>query len=580
MKIKDKNQGNKLVSWSPLMIAAIYFGFSFLWIFFSDRLVESMYADAHTITQLQTYKGILFIFISTLIIFLLVHKEIKRKNKVIQFLYQSDQRYHKLTNSLPDTNVYLYNRQLESLLPAVSDKPSLENFIEWKPGKSIADIFGESEREAMLSITSEVFLGKESKGVFNLGKNYFEVRCSPLPDADGDINTGIAVIIDITAHKKAEIELKDRNLFIESIMDSVPVGFAVRYNKDTNFSYLNKQFQLIHNWPEEMLWDLRAYTDHVIIDPRIRNEILQALFSDDMPDQYREWNQVEIAQQNGQRSIVYIRIILLPAQDFLIFTVQDITELKQTEIELEEAKRGAEEADKLKTAFLANMSHEIRTPLNSLIGFTEILASGDFPPQKREKFVNTISQSGNYLTKIIEDMIKMAKIDSGQFKIKEETFNLNQLLRNIFKWFERNVDFDHEKITPEYRVDLEERDSNVLIDPVHVREIFEHLLSNAAKYTSEGTIAFGYSIQGDKIQFEVKDTGVGINKDEHEIIFDRFNQIKRANPENYAGTGLGLTICKHIIELMEGNIWVESEKGKGSSFYFTVPYKPFSKGHA
>ncbi len=263
-----------------------------------------------------------------------------------------------------------------------------------------------------------------------------------------------------------------------------------------------------------------------------------------------------------------------------IMTQNEVLEDHQSHLEqlvskrtsqLEKAKERAEESDKLKTAFLANMSHEIRTPMNAIIGFSTLLKQDEMTKAEKNSFIEQIQTNGDTLLHLIDDIIDLAKIEAGQlnFIFKETDVNiiLNELLLSFTQEAKR-INKSH------ISLNLENTSNNAFIiksDPYRLKQVLTNLLSNALKYTLNGSIKFGYSIHNSTIEFFVNDTGIGIEKDKITNIFDRFS--KGTNPEEqlYSGTGLGLSISKQIIENLGGKIQVKSEINKGSAFKFTLP---------
>ncbi len=236
--------------------------------------------------------------------------------------------------------------------------------------------------------------------------------------------------------------------------------------------------------------------------------------------------------------------------------------------ELIKAKEKAEESDRLKSAFLANMSHEIRTPMNSIMGFADLLKESDLSVDQRDKYISLIEEAGERMLDIISDLIAISRVESGQEEVKISLFNLNELLDYNYILFRKSA--IHKGI--ELRVDKKEDTSmvNFNSDRDKVYTILTNLLSNALKYTDKGSVTFGYEMEDDYVRFHVKDTGIGIPADKIDKIFNRFVQVDQSFTKSYEGNGLGLPISKAYTEMLGGKIWVESEPGKGSCFYFTI----------
>lgn len=252
------------------------------------------------------------------------------------------------------------------------------------------------------------------------------------------------------------------------------------------------------------------------------------------------------------------------AKDICIF-IERIRNLE----DLTKAKERAEESDRLKSAFLANMSHEIRTPLNSIVGFADLLLDPDFDREQYADFARIISNSGNSLLSIISDIMDISKIEAGQIKVYKASFSVVQLMKEIHKQqafmaIEKGLELKI-NVSNELETLLIESDENRL------RQILVNFVGNAIKFTSKGYVEIGAKVQGDSVLFHVKDTGIGIPQEYHNEIFDRFRQVEDADTRKYGGNGLGLAISKSLVELLGGQIGIESEQGKGSTFYFTVP---------
>jgi signal transduction histidine kinase/CheY-like chemotaxis protein len=239
--------------------------------------------------------------------------------------------------------------------------------------------------------------------------------------------------------------------------------------------------------------------------------------------------------------------------------------------ELMNAKIRAEEADRLKSVFLANMSHEIRTPMNGIIGFCELLKKQNIPDEKKTEFLDIIAASGERLTNVIDDLINYSLLEAGQFSISYLEMNVNDLLHDLYAIYKRKA--EDKGLELKLKTGLKDKDASIITDGQRVRQILVKLIDNAFKFTSKGSIEIAYKVlKNDSIRFVVKDTGIGIGIDKQRYIFEGFRQADEGATRTYGGTGLGLSISKRIIELMGGEIYLESEHGMGSLFYFDLPY--------
>ncbi len=253
----------------------------------------------------------------------------------------------------------------------------------------------------------------------------------------------------------------------------------------------------------------------------------------------------------------------------------DISKRKQVEDALIKAKEKAEESDELKSAFLANMSHEIRTPMNAIVGLSGLLGDSELPLSERQAFSVIIKENSNLLLQLIDDIVDISKIEAGQMTLRPAKCNISSLLEDIYESF--NIQVKEKGKSINFCVKKERTDENLYTytDPQRLRQIIINLISNALKFTEEGSVEFGCSLKSDgKILFFVKDTGIGIPKNKLALIFDRFRQVDDSGTRHHRGAGLGLSISKSLAELLGGSIWAESEKGKGSTFFFTIPYQP------
>ncbi len=260
----------------------------------------------------------------------------------------------------------------------------------------------------------------------------------------------------------------------------------------------------------------------------------------------------------------------------IILFSTDITELKKFEDELVEKnkqlileKEKAEEADRLKTAFLANMSHEIRTPMNGIIGFTNLLKEPDLTGEEQEEFIEIIQKSGQRMLSTINDIVDISKIESGLEKVQKDEVDPLELIREQYDFFRQEALARNIKL--EYAVGILPDGFRMITDSGKLNSVLINLIKNALKFTHEGSIKIGLDVIGKQVRFYVADTGIGIPENRQEAVFDRFVQADIADTRVYEGSGLGLAICKSYLEMQGGKIWLESEVGKGTAVYFSLP---------
>lgn len=280
---------------------------------------------------------------------------------------------------------------------------------------------------------------------------------------------------------------------------------------------------------------------------------------------------VRILHENNRISWTRVNVLVRnykPEQGFIemLCINYDITELKNIETKLIEAKDKAEESDRLKSAFLANMSHEIRTPLNAIVGFSSILAETEDPEEKKQ-YLEIVEKNNELLLQLISDILDLSKIEAGTFDMSVGEVNFNQLCNDI-------VQILRPKTSPnvELRFIPGATECTIFSDRNRLQQVIINFVNNAQKFTSLGSITIGYHLRDEEIEIYVSDTGIGILPEKQKDIFQRFIKLNTF----VHGTGLGLSICKSIVDQMGGRIGVESEPGKGSRFWFILPLKPAS----
>jgi len=285
-----------------------------------------------------------------------------------------------------------------------------------------------------------------------------------------------------------------------------------------------------------------------------------------------EKQEFHITTKSGD--VRHCEFFMVPLDTSSMIIINDITTIINTQQELVKSKEKAEESDRLKSAFLANMSHEIRTPMNGIIGFADMLRKPGKSDEQNNAYIDIIYKSSNQLLKIINDILDISKLDAGQTIVKETQCSLNVIIDELHMQFSKDNIADDEI---EFRVlkSLPNEKTMVITEERKLRQVLSNLLSNAFKFTSSGSIEFGYKLIEDNfLEFYVKDTGIGIQKEKQDIIFERFRQVEESFTRKYGGTGLGLAISKGFVELMGGKIRMATVEDKGTTFFFTIPYKP------
>ncbi len=245
--------------------------------------------------------------------------------------------------------------------------------------------------------------------------------------------------------------------------------------------------------------------------------------------------------------------------------------LKENQNELIIAKEKAEESDRLKTKFLNNMSHEVRTPLNGILGFTDLLNNPDLDYNTKKEYIQVINQSSHQLLKIIDDIVEISKLETQQHVINSDKVDINKITQELLLEYTAK---NSKNIKLNLLNGLPDNDCQVIIDGSKLYRILNNLLENAYKFTEKGNINFGYHVMNNTIKFYVKDTGIGIDRSKQEDIFKCFTQENSDTSIIYGGLGLGLSISKEYVKLLNGDVTLSSEKGKGTEINITVPYIP------
>ncbi len=395
-------------------------------------------------------------------------------------------------------------------------------------------------------------------------------RLHRLPSA---VNNALALREEIIRKKEIEEALESAESEFESLRNNVPLA-VYRSNVNGQLIYANPAFLEMFGF-DTLREVLKISIPDYYVRPEERENLMNELLSKGVVKNY----EIEINRRNGEHfwGLFNIRAIFNKNGDHIYQDgiISDITEIKIAREELIAAKEKAEESDRLKTAFLANMSHEIRTPMNAIVGFSDLLLDSSYSKEQIEEFVRTIQSSGDTLLRIINDILDVAKIESGILTFEQTPFQVNSMLKDVYQSF--NGRKDTSKIEFNLLPGSPESDITLISDETRIKQILNNLLVNAFKFTHQGQINIGYVLKENEVEFFVTDTGIGIPEDKQAIIFEMFRQVDESHTREFGGTGLGLTIAKNLIEKMGGEMWLNSDPGKGSDFRFTIPFDPEMK---
>ncbi len=381
---------------------------------------------------------------------------------------------------------------------------------------------------------------------------------------------------DISARYEIQKTIKENEQTLTSIFDHAPfimllVDKNMRITKINSNQLINAQSHTdIINQPVYKIFNHKESSNKFI---------LQKLFEESFYND-KTFNKVEgeIYIQNDSKNIetrtilASSTVIYKSSEKHVLITIDDITPRKKMEEQLKISKEKAEESDRLKSAFLANMSHEIRTPMNGIIGFAQMLKNQTRKNEKEARYIDVILENSDRLMMLVNDLLDISRIESGQLQFVYKTANLKQLLNDLHQLFapsakKRGIDLELEKTTNDI--------INIKTDIERLRQVLSNLIHNAIKFTEEGRVSFGFDVKKNNwVVFYISDTGIGIPKAEQENIFERFRQIDYEFAKMKGGTGLGLALSKRIVEHLGGSIHVESKEGVGSIFRVLLPFSP------
>jgi PAS domain S-box-containing protein len=383
----------------------------------------------------------------------------------------------------------------------------------------------------------------------------------------------------------AKLKLDESERRLTQVLESGNI-LSLLLNKDGSIKYCNNYLLQITGYAQKEIMGKNWF--EIFIPKDIKDEIHQ-VFSNSINSKCLEKNyEIMILSISGEQlhiswyntvlhsdsneviGVASIGVNITRRKVYERKLVEKNNEYKQINRKLIEAKEKAEESERLKSAFLANMSHEIRTPMNGILGFADLLKEPDLLIDQQQQYIQVIEKSGNRMLNIIDDIIDMSKIESGILQVNSEELDINEIIDYIHIFFKSEI--IDKGIQFVCKIPVPSKKVIIKTDGEKLASVLVNLLKNAIKFTLQGSIEFGYEVKEKHLEIFVKDTGIGIPIAKQEVIFERFIQVDIEDKMAQQGAGLGLAISKAYVGLLGGEIWVASEVGQGSVFYFTIPY--------
>ncbi len=505
--------------------------------------------------------------------------DISQRKQVEDSLYESEEKYSKAFQSSPylialtnliDGKFIEVNNAFTSVLGFTNEEVIINSEIGFNIWVDI------EERKWVtttlldgMDVTGKEFLFKKKNGEIITG--LFSAKIIKLNNKFCVISS----INDITERIRAEEALKESELLLTA---------SIENQKDTIIFSIDKNYQYLYFNKAHLDFMKYAYNK----DIKTEMNIMDCITSDDdrlvAKDNYdhalrgESHSDVRICGDTNRAFYEsFFNPITNDKNEIIGVTGlgRNITERKQFEIELIKAKEIAEDSDKFKSTLLTNMSHEIRTPMNGILGFAELLKEPNLTSEELQNFIKTIGISSARMLNTVNNVEDFSKIKSGLMKVNKQDSNINEQIEFVYNFFKPEVESKGMQFS--FKNGLPSNEAIIKTDFEKIYSILINLVKNAIKYSDKGSIEFGYEKIGKYLEFFVKDCGIGIPMDKHEAIFEPFIQTDIGDTKALQITDLGLSISKSYVEILNGKIWVESKEGKGSIFYFTIPYNAVSE---
>ncbi len=495
--------------------------------------------------------------------------DITERKLAEELLRESEEKYRGLVENSPD-GIVTYVDDKITYVNSEALRIVRANSYDQIIGKSVLEFVHPESKESIIQRMQEVLIDDnatqivEEKLITLTGEMvYAELKA--IPTLFEHQNAVQVIIHDITERKRTQEKIKQ----LSQAVEQSPVAIVIT-NTTGVIEYVNPKFIETTGYPlEEIIGNNPRILKSGHTTANEYKHLWQTLASGS------EWfGEFQNKKKNGTLYWESASISpILNTQGIITHYIaikEDITERKHIEQQLIIAKEKAEESDRLKLAFLANMSHEIRTPMNGILGFTELLKEQNLLVDVQQEYIKIIEKSGKRMLNIINDIINISKVESGQIEVTPSETNVNEQFDYLLTFFKPEA--ANKNISLYLTKELSSKNTFIKTDREKLYAILTNLIKNAIKFTNEGSIEFGCVKKGDSLEFFVKDSGLGISDSQKKIIFERFRQANDTVSRSHEGSGLGLAISKAYVEMQGGKIWVESKEGIGSTFYFTLPF--------
>lgn len=524
-------------------------------------------------------------------------QDITRRRRTEEALRESEEKYRRLFETMSqgviyqaaDGTIISANPAAERILGLSFDQMRGKTSMDprWKMIREDGSGVQGSDHPAMIALRTGKTVGPVTRGIFHPDKNahiWLSITAIPLFESEeAKPFQAYATFEDITERKQALEALQERETFIKSTLDNLPVGVAINsVDSEVEFTYMNDNFVSFYRTTREELAG-KNFWEAVYHDPELREMIKQKVLADcaEGDPSRMFWKDIPVFRPGQDPCYITAKNIPLPHSSLMVSTVWDVTDRKLAEDALKAAKEQAEASSQAKSEFLANMSHELRTPFNGIMGMMQLLQTTDLD-QEQQEYVHAAIQSSERFTRLLSDILEMSCIEAGKLTIHPSEFSPGELVESFSCLFAAEarkkglfLDFSIDPLVP----------GQVMGDASRVKQILFTLLGNALKFTEQGGVQVHLSslsaAKGGhvRIKFSVSDTGIGIPDEKLRDMFNPFVQIDGSCTRRYQGAGLGLSLVKNLVEVMNGNISVESMVGQGTTMHVVLPFDLPEENH-